>query len=131
MVIPGVVQVAVRVALHVDLLQDRKGLRVEHRDRLRGCKSVACCRIDRSAVCADAWNVSHLRQGIEVKHTNVPGRTRPRHIKVATVGVGRHVIESTITSHQLDPEDLVRPAVLCEGGERKQNGEGCEHERLA
>ena len=33
-VIVSIVEVAVRIALHVDLLENRKGLRIEHRDRL-------------------------------------------------------------------------------------------------
>ena len=89
-------------------------------------------RVHRSAVRAGVRNISHLGQRVEVKHADVTGRAGPRDIKVARIGIGGHIIESAIASHQLDFEHLVRAAVLCVGerGERKQNGEGCEDERF-
>ncbi len=58
--IEGIVEVAVRITLHVDLLQNGKGFGIEHRHGLRSCESVAGCGIDRCAVCACARDISHL-----------------------------------------------------------------------
>ncbi len=60
--------------------------------RIRGLLQ---CRL-RSAVRADALNVSHLSQRVEVKHANVTGGARSRNIKIAAVRIGSHVIESAV-----------------------------------
>ncbi len=78
-VIVGVVQVAVGIALDVDLLDHREGLRVEHRHRFRGRESVARRRVHRSAMRAGAGNVAHLGERVEIEDADVPGGAGARH----------------------------------------------------
>jgi hypothetical protein len=62
---------------------------------------------------ADARDISHLCQRVEVIDADVPGRARPGNIKVAAVRVCSNVVESAIASDQLNFENLVIAAVLC------------------
>src|SRR5580658_7339141 len=111
-VIVGIVKIAVRVALNVNLLQHGERLRIEHRDRSGGGESVSRRGIDGSAVRAHCWNVPDLDQRVEVEYADVAIGARPCDIQIATLRVRSYVIEAAVAAHQLDPQHLVAGAVL-------------------
>ena len=77
-------------------------------------------------------DVAHLGQRVEIEDANMPGRARPGNVKIATVRVGSHVVESTIAADQLNFENLIRATRLsrCEAYKRQHYSDGCDGERL-
>ena len=71
------------------------------------------CRVDCTAMRADAGNISHLGEGVEVKDADVPGRAGAGDIKIAAIRVGGDVVETAIAAHELNLENLVGAVVLC------------------
>ena len=72
-------------------------------------------RVHRAAVRADAGNIAHLRQRVEIEHADVSRGSGARHIEIAAIGVGSHIIESAIAADQLNLLHLVGAAVLSFG----------------
>ena len=127
-VIVGIVQIPIRISLDIDLLQNRERLPIKHRHRLRCRKSVSRRGVHRSTVRAGARNIAYLRQRIQVEYANVPLRSTPRHVQVAPVGIGCHVIESAIAAHQLNLRHLVW-TILRRSHSRAPNPNSCCNHR--
>ena len=79
--------------------------------------------VDGSAMRADAGDVAHLGQGVEVEDADVAGGAGAGDVEVAAVGVGGDVVESAVATDELDLEDLVGTGVLGERG----TGAGQDH----
>jgi hypothetical protein len=84
-------------------------------------------------MCARVRNIADLSQRIEIEDADVPAWPGARNIQIASIGVCRHVVESTIASDHLNPENFVRASVLpmSENRKGKRSGESDCGERLA
>src|ERR1700722_1608649 len=102
MMIIGVIQVAVGVALYGNFLQDCERLCVEHGDGRGSRESVARGGIDRTTVSTHTFDVCDRGKGIKIENTDVPSRTRSRNVQVPPVGIRGDVIEPSIAPHKLD-----------------------------
>ena len=82
-------------------------------------------RVHSRAVRTRARDVAHLGQCIQVEDANMPGRAGARHIQIAAVGIGGHVVESTVAADELNLLHLVGAVGLCAG--QDGNYENCRN----
>ena len=94
---------AVRIALHVDRLDQRQRLRVEHRHRLAADKPVPGLVVDGHAVAARIRNLTDRRERVQIEHRHPArnrrrgrrgGDTAARNVQTAPGHVGIDVVES-------------------------------------
>lgn len=139
-VVIGIVEIAVGIALDIDLFDDCEGPGVEHGDGFGGGESVAGGGIDCSAVGAGAGDVADRGESVEVEDADMSGGSGACYIEIAAVGIGGDIVESAIAADKLDLEHFVGTRVWgwglcrglrldCAGSEGKQDGEGCGHLR--
>lgn len=57
-------------------------------------------------------DIAHLSQRIEVEDADVPGRSGTGNVEVTTVRICGQVVESTLSTNQLDFDDLVGVILL-------------------
>ena len=86
----------------------------------------------RCAMPAHARKVAHLSQRVQVEDADMAALPGSRHVQVAAVGIGSHVVESAVASDELDLLHLVGAVGLCVGqpGKREQNSESYDSKRL-
>ena len=99
-VVERVVEIAVRVSLHLDGLDGGQRLGVEHHHRVAAGEPVMGFRRNRRAVHSEGvGNLAHLLQSVQVEHRHPSGIRAASDIQPAAGRVRSHVVKAAIATY--------------------------------